>query len=60
MKIELVFGKCYRITLKDRTTFRFRFNGNVPGEGLCERVDEYSDVFDFDQTGLFESIGCGD
>jgi hypothetical protein len=58
MNIELEQGKHYRITLKDGTSFRFRFKGNIPNNGklLCQRLDETSNEFDVNELGEFKTI----
>jgi hypothetical protein len=57
MEPRLEFGKCYRITLNDGTSFRFRFKGSIPGvKVLYERLDDYTGAFDFHQIKGFKSI----
>jgi len=58
MNIELEQDKHYRITQKDGTSFRFRFKGNIPNESrlLCQRLDDSTYEFDFNELGEFKTI----
>ena len=57
MKTKLEFGRCYRVTLKDESSFRFIFKGNLPAEDILlpVRPDDYLDVFGF-KGSEFKSI----
>lgn len=58
MNTELELGKHYRVTLKDGTSFRFKFKGNVPNDDklLCQRLDATSYEFYFHELGEFKAI----
>ena len=57
MEPKLEFGKYYRITLTDGTSFRFRFKGDTPGNQVPhERLYDYSGAFDFNEIIGFKSI----